>query len=225
MIITTLQKHQRIPLSNVSITINKERIERVSHIKFLGVIVDNNLSWAYHIKEIISKMAKSIYQLARIKNFIDERCQKTFYHAYIHNKLEYGILLFEVAAAHQLRPLKSLQKRAVKLVVKNSSTNVFKAACVLLLKYLTDFQRSLLIMKSTNDKVPQYIKALFTLCPNGNNRFRLPLPRMDIYKSHSISFSAVMSWNSLPINIRSSMRSISLNNFKRKLGNYLLSKV
>ena len=38
-----------------------------SHIKFLGVIVDNNLSWAYHIKEITSKMAKSTYQLARIK--------------------------------------------------------------------------------------------------------------------------------------------------------------
>ena len=118
MIITTWQKHQRIPLSNVSITINKEPIERVSHIKFLGVIVDNNLSWAYHIKEITSKMAKYTYQLARIKNVIDERCRKTFYHAYIHNKLEYGILLFGGAAAHQLRPLKPLQKRAVKLVVK-----------------------------------------------------------------------------------------------------------
>ena len=34
MIITTWQKHQRIPLSNVSIIINKQPIERVSHIKF-----------------------------------------------------------------------------------------------------------------------------------------------------------------------------------------------
>ena len=225
MIITTWQKHQRIPLSNVSITIDKQPIERVSHIKYLGVIVDNNLSLAYHIKEITSKIAKSTYQSAKIKHFIDERCRKTFYHAYIHNKLEYGILLFGGAAAHQLRPLKSLQKRAVKLVVKISSINVFKAACVLPLQPLTDFQRSLLIMKSINDKVPQYIKALFTLCPNSNNRFRLPLLRLDLYKSHSISFGAVMSWNSLPINLRSSMRSISLNNFKRKLGNHLLSKV
>ena len=62
MIITSRQKHQRIPLSNVSITINKQAIERVSHINFLGSIVDNNLSWAYHIKEITSKMAKSTYQ-------------------------------------------------------------------------------------------------------------------------------------------------------------------
>ena len=78
--------------------------------------MDNNLSSAYNIKEITSKMAKST--LARIKNFVNERCRKTFYHAHIHNKLEYGILLFGDAAAHQLRPLKSLQKRALKLVVK-----------------------------------------------------------------------------------------------------------
>ena len=168
----------------------------------------------------------NVYHLINLfPHFIDERCRKTFYHAYIHNKLEYAILLFGGAAAHQLRPLKSLQKRKLKLVVNISSTNVFKAACVLPLQSLADFQRSLLIIKSINDKVPQYIKALFTLCPNDNNRFRLPLPRLDIYKSQSISFSAVMSWISLPINLRSSMRSILLNNFKIQLGNYLLSKV
>ena len=49
MIITTGQKHRRIPLSNVSITINKEPIERVSHIKFLGVIVDYFKNGKIHI--------------------------------------------------------------------------------------------------------------------------------------------------------------------------------
>ena len=47
----------------------------------------------------------------------------------------------------------------------------------------------------------------------------LPLPRLDILKSHGLSFSAVISWNSLPVNLRSSIRSILLNNFKRKLVN------
>ena len=55
IIITQWQNHQRIPLSNISITINEQPIEHVSHIRCLGLIVDNNLSWAYHIKEITSK--------------------------------------------------------------------------------------------------------------------------------------------------------------------------
>ena len=98
----------------------------VSHIKCLGVIVDENLSWSYHIKEITSKTAKPTYQLARIKQFVDHRCRKIFYHAYIHNKLEYGILIFGISAAHQLRPLKSLQKRAVKFIVKFSYNDALK---------------------------------------------------------------------------------------------------
>ena len=69
------------------------------------------------LKRSLQKWQNPHNQLARIKNFIDERCRKTFYRAYVHNKLEYGILLFGVDAAHQLRPLKSLKKRAVKLVV------------------------------------------------------------------------------------------------------------
>ena len=129
MIITTWQKHQRIPLSNEPSIINKQPIQLVSYIKFLGVIVNENLSWSYHIKEITSKIAKSTYQLARIKHFIellDDRCRKISYHAYIHNKLEYGILLFGGAVTHRLRPLKSLHKRAVNLIVKLSSNAALK---------------------------------------------------------------------------------------------------
>ena len=78
--------------------------------------MDENLSCSYHIKEITSKIAKSTCQLARIKHFVDDRCRKIFYHVYIHNKRQYGILFFGGAAAHQLRPLKSLQKITVKLI-------------------------------------------------------------------------------------------------------------
>ena len=56
MIITTWQKHQGIPLSNISITITKEPIERVSHTKFLGVIVDNNFYLGHIIlKRVLQK--------------------------------------------------------------------------------------------------------------------------------------------------------------------------
>ena len=115
-----------------------------------------------------------------------------FYHVMstINLSMEY---CFWDAAAHQLRFLKSLQKRAIKIIVKISSSDALKTGCILSLQTLTDFQRSLLIMKSINDKVPQYIKALFTLCLNDNNRFRLRLSRLDVFKIHSIPFSATIS--------------------------------
>ena len=95
-----------------------------------------------------SKIANSTYHLARFKHFIDDRCRKMFYHAYIHNKLHYVMLLFGGAATHQLRPLKSLQKRVVKLIAKLSYNDALKKTCFLPLQSLADFERSLLIMKS-----------------------------------------------------------------------------
>ena len=131
--------------------LNGQNIEQVSSIKFLGLIVDDNLSWSSHIQTLSSGIAKSVYQLARLKNFIDDRCRKTFYYSYIHNKLVYGLPLYGGAAENQLRSLKSLQKRVVRLIVKGCPTTnseMFKSLGILPLKSLLNFQRSLLVFKS-----------------------------------------------------------------------------
>ena len=122
----------------------------------------------------------------------------------------------------QLRPIKYLQMRSVKLIAKLSSNDTFKTTRILPLQSLIDFLISLLIMKSIDDRVPLLIKDLYTFWPNGNNRFRLPCPRLDISKSHTILFSAVMTWNSLH---GLGALLAQYQNFKRELGNNLLSKV
>ena len=41
---------------NMNIQINKNNIKRVTNIKFLGVIIDNKLSWKYHISYLRAKL-------------------------------------------------------------------------------------------------------------------------------------------------------------------------
>ena len=53
--------------------------------------------------------------------------------------------------------------------------------------------------------------------------YPVPFPQLDIFKSHCVSFSAVMSWNPIA-NLRDSIGSTT-NYFIRRLGNYLLYKV
>ena len=226
MIITTRQKHQRLPTNHNSIIVNGHKITRVSETRFLGLIVDDKLSWSNHIHNLTSSIAKAVYQLARIKNFIDERCRKSFYHAYIHSKLQYGLLIFGGAAANQVRPLKSLQKRALRLIVKhklNLHDDIFQSLNILPFISLLNFQRSLIIFKSLRKETPLYVQKLFIISEIGNNRFKLSLPRIDIYKNQSVSFSAVNFWNSLPMNFRNYFCSLSLATFKFKLKAQLLS--
>ena len=52
--------------------IKKHKVERVESIKFLGVLLDENLSWKDHIKYIENKVAKNIGLLYRTKLFLDK---------------------------------------------------------------------------------------------------------------------------------------------------------
>ena len=52
--------------------IKKHKVERVKSIKFLGVLLDENLSWKDPIKYIENKVAKNIGLLYRAKLFLDK---------------------------------------------------------------------------------------------------------------------------------------------------------
>ena len=45
---------------NVSINANGQTIKEITEIKFLGVMLDNKLSWKAHINYISSKISKSV---------------------------------------------------------------------------------------------------------------------------------------------------------------------
>ena len=50
--------------------IDDNQIKRVESIKFLGVLIDENLFWRVHIKYIESKISKTLGLLYKVKNLI-----------------------------------------------------------------------------------------------------------------------------------------------------------
>ena len=60
-------KHmQRKITKNISIKINDSEIEGKLHTKYLGVILDEKLSWKQHIDQIIPKLQRGIGILAKL---------------------------------------------------------------------------------------------------------------------------------------------------------------
>ena len=65
-----------LPLLLSSLLIKKHKVERVKSIKFVGVLLDGNLSWEDYIKHIENKVAKSIGLLFRAKLFLDKNSSR-----------------------------------------------------------------------------------------------------------------------------------------------------
>ena len=58
--------------------------------KFLGVLLDENITWKSHICSVQKKHAKNIDLLYRAKYLLDESSLKTVYFSYIHSYLNYA---------------------------------------------------------------------------------------------------------------------------------------
>ena len=55
---------------NIKIVINDYELKQVENCKFLGVIIDENLTWKQHILYITDKIAKSTGILSKIRPYI-----------------------------------------------------------------------------------------------------------------------------------------------------------
>ena len=77
-----LSKTVHIPLVLQQLKINNKYIERETSIKFLGIILDQNLTWNNHIHVIESKISKNIVILYKIRN---QKCPKSIYFSFIHS--------------------------------------------------------------------------------------------------------------------------------------------
>ena len=60
-------------------TSNKINIRRVKLVKYLGLWIDDNLTWEVQIDHICSKMAQNIGIIKRIRNFIPKEPLLTLY--------------------------------------------------------------------------------------------------------------------------------------------------
>jgi hypothetical protein len=78
----------------MQITSPESVIININSIKFLGLNIDTTLSWKDHITELSSRLNKACYALRAIKPFMSTDVMKSFYYAYVHSILAYGIIFW-----------------------------------------------------------------------------------------------------------------------------------
>ena len=67
-------------------------LEKVLFIKFLGIWVDNKLSWKYHINNICTIISRNIGIINKIKYYLPSSVLVILYSSLILPYLNYGIL-------------------------------------------------------------------------------------------------------------------------------------
>ena len=105
--------------TSYSLSLNGNVLEKVSQTKFLGVIIDDKLSWVPHIKYLALKLKCCAGQLSRIRECVPEKLHKTLYHTLFESHLTYGISVWGGVSANKLKPLFITQKKCMRILFGN----------------------------------------------------------------------------------------------------------
>ena len=88
-------------------------MERQDYVKYLGILIDKNLTWKYHIDYVASQISRTIGIIARL---IPLCTLPPVYRPLIAPYLSYGKIAWGQAAKSNLCKISLLQKRALRLM-------------------------------------------------------------------------------------------------------------
>ena len=91
-------------------------LNRVSSTKFLGVIIDENLTWKNPIDAISKTISRNIGMLTKLKRFVPENILYSLYCTLIFPYINYGVLKWDNTCKIYLDKIFKLQKWAIRTI-------------------------------------------------------------------------------------------------------------
>jgi len=107
------------------LVLNGHPIKQVSETKFLGVIIDENLTWRPQIDSVSRKLSSCIGALYRIQDSVPKALHKQLYHSLFESHMTYCISVWGGQSFNALSKLFTIQKRCVRMLFSNPDKKSF----------------------------------------------------------------------------------------------------
>ena len=206
-------------------------IERVNSFKYLGVTLDVNMSWQEHINITCNKIAPLVSLLRKLSWFVPTNVLLKIYFAFIHSRINYGILVYGTACSSRLKKIQIMQNKSLKSIYKLpslfSTRELFAKDehLVLPVNILHEFQVAIYMYKTLNiSSVLSNLKFDYInhhYITRNSNKLNYHVTKTE-YGRKCISYLGPSIYNKIPTNIKISE---SFLKFKKNLKKYFKSKI
>ena len=93
-ILYSLSSRGNQPPDHLCVTLNDSVVERVDNFKFLGLYIDQNLSWKTHMTKLLSKIQRNLGIVRKISCFLNRKSLMQLFHSLIMSHIRYGITVW-----------------------------------------------------------------------------------------------------------------------------------
>jgi hypothetical protein len=176
-------------------------IKKSSQTKFLGLIIDDTISWKTHIDTTMSKLNTACFAIRMIQPLMSTETLRMAYFAYVHSILSFGII-FWGNQPHSDKIFK-LQKRVIRIItqsrMRDSCRDLFKRLSILPLYSQYIFSISMFVLKNkylftTNNQV-------HNLHTRSKTNLHPPIAHLTKFQKGAY-YSGIKIFNNLPSEIK-----------------------
>jgi hypothetical protein len=194
------------------VTIDNKTVRRATHIKFLGVLIDEKLTWSDHVSFIRGKISRSIGMLNVARPLLDKSILVKLYYSFLFPLFTYCLDVWGRCSSNLLHSLFKIQKRAIRLITFSRklahTAPLFRSLNILPLYDLYILSIAMFMFKFYSKQLPPSLDVLFrhntsvhSIATRQRHNLHPPAMRSEIGKK-SIRYTGVKIWNQILQNQR-----------------------
>ena len=223
---------------HLNFRLSGQKIHRSSSVKYLGILIDENLSWEHHLRSLSSKLARAVGFLSKLRHCLNYKTLLSVYYALFDSHINYCIQCLGHVNITSLEKIEKLQNKAMRIIhfktQRDSVKPLYIRSRILPIRKQLQMINCLFAFDFINDNTPPYFNDFFRLA-NENRRhntrssslkFEIQKTRTVRYGTYNIANSITKDWNNIHPNLSiPDLRKVSRSTFKKHLHQYIICKL
>ena len=203
-------KHARKPFDyDFRLSINGKRLYPSASIKYLGVLLDADLSWKSQINDVAAKLKRANGALAKLRHYVPSSVLLLVYYAIFHSHLQYCCQIWGQPNSAFINRICVLQNCAMRIMAfkmpRYSAKSLYAKFGVLQFSDMVHLQNIVLLHKMYHNEMPAVVHSTFAVDfthaqptrAHKSGLLDLPTVLTTCFGKNSVRHNAIRSWNSI----------------------------
>ena len=194
------KKHN--PESPLVAKIDSKQIELTECAKYLGILIDNRLTYKNHASLVSKRMNKGNSILYKLRNFIPEKDIRNVFYAHVHSHINYGIGAWGGATEGTFSKITKKQKKSLSITFFKNKAKIQNANILtpVQLKNINWCKKIWRINHNCTLSL-DWLSENISINPRDNGKYLVPY-KNTLFGRKSIFSQGIKFWNKIPLNIK-----------------------
>ena len=194
----------------ISFKLNGFKLKPSDNVKYLGMYLDKNLSWDFHIHKLSNSLSRATGILSKLRHNAPRSVCLNVYYALFYSHLYYGACIWGLTSQKNLKIIETLQNKCVRTITfsdfRSTANPIYEQLGLLKVNDIIKYQQLKIAYEYFDNKLPEDLYQLFTksiemhstnmtLASDRNNTLVIPNIKTEHSGRKSIKFQCPSLWN------------------------------